>query len=89
MRPPFNVIVSNVPGPRAPLYLSGSAMQHFYPVSTIVEGQGLNMTVQSYLGNLDFGIIKCWGREILDLWDLCDHLGDAMDEKLLKAAAEI
>jgi WS/DGAT/MGAT family acyltransferase len=87
MRPPFNVIVSNVPGPRQPLYLSGSAMQHFYPVSTIAEGQGLNMTVQSYLGNLDFGIIAC--RELVpDLWALCDYLGDAMDE-LLKAAAEV
>lgn len=86
MNPPVNVTISNVPGPRQPLYLSGAEMRHFYPVSTIVEGQGLNMTVQSYLGNLDFGFLAC--RELMpDVWDLCDHLGDAMDE-LLAAAKE-
>lgn len=87
LNPPVNVIVSNVPGPREPLYLSGAAMEHFYPVSTIADGMGLNMTVQSYLDNLDFGLIAC--RELVpDLWDLCDHLVDEMDE-LLKAAAAV
>lgn len=79
LNPPVNLTISNVPGPRQPLYLSGAAMRHFYPVSTIVEGQGLNMTVQSYLGNLDFGLIAC-RKLVPDLWDLCDHLADAMDE---------
>jgi hypothetical protein len=61
-------------------------MRHFYPVSTIVEGQGLNMTVQSYLGNLDFGFLAC--RELMpDVWDLADHIADSMDE-LLAAAKE-
>lgn len=84
LSPPVNLTISNVPGPRLPLYLSGAEMRHFYPVSTIVEGQGLNMTVQSYLGNLDFGLIAC--RELMpDLWDLCDHLDGAMDE--LRSAA--
>ena len=87
LNPPVNVIVSNVPGPRAPLYLGGAAMEHFYPVSTIADGMGLNMTVQSYLDNLDFGLIAC--RELVpDLWDLCGHLQDEMDE-LLKAAAGV
>ena len=86
MNPPFNLTISNVPGPREPLYLSGAPMRHFFPVSTIAEGQGLNMTVQSYLDNLDFGFIAC--RELVpDLWDLCTHLDEAMDE-LLKATAQ-
>jgi WS/DGAT/MGAT family acyltransferase len=86
MRPPFNVTISNVPGPREPLYLHGSPMRHFIPVSIVAEGQGLNMTVQSYLDNLDFGLIAC--RELVpDLWDLCNHLDDAMAE-LVKAAGE-
>jgi diacylglycerol O-acyltransferase / wax synthase len=87
LNPPVNLIVSNVPGPRVPLYLAGARMQHFYPVSNIADGQGLNMTVQSYLDNLDFGLIAC--RELVpDLWTLCDGLEESMDE-LLKAAAEV
>jgi hypothetical protein len=78
---PINLTVSNVPGPRETLYLSGAAMEHFYPVSTIAEGQGLNMTVQSYLDNLDFGLIAC--RELVpDLWDLCGHLATSLQELL-------
>jgi len=84
MNPPFNLTISNVPGPRVPLYLGGAAMEHFFPVSVIAEGQGLNMTVQSYLGNLDFGLVA--DRELVpDLWDLCNGLGAAMDELLTAA----
>jgi WS/DGAT/MGAT family acyltransferase len=77
--PPFNLIISNVPGPRHPLYLAGSQLEHIYPVSAIGDGMGLNMTVISYLDHLDFGIISC--RELLpDLWTLNDHLPDAVAE---------
>jgi diacylglycerol O-acyltransferase len=79
MRPPANLIISNVPGPRQTLYLSGGVVKHYYPVSGVAEGMGLNMTVQSYLDNLDFGLIAC--RELVpDLWDLCDLLPDALAE---------
>ena len=48
---------------------------HYYPVSTIVEGQGLNVTVQSYFDVLDFGLVSC--RELVpDLWDLRDAIVD-------------
>lgn len=58
--PPFaNVVVSNVPGPRMPLYLAGARMATNYPVSIVTHGLGLNVTVQSYNGSLDFGIIAC------------------------------
>ena len=81
MNPPINVIVSNVPGPREPLYLSGAPMEHFYPVSNVTDGLGLNITVQSYLDNLDFGLVAC--RELVpDLWTLCDALDEAMAELL-------
>jgi len=79
MNPPFNVTISNVPGPAEPLYSAGARLEHFYPVSTIMDGQGLNMTVQSYNGNLDFGFIAC--RELVpDLWSMVDHLHDSMQE---------
>ena len=84
LNPPFNLIISNVPGPSAPLYSAGAEMKHFYPVSTIADGQGLNITVQSYNGNLDFGFVSC--RELVpDLWHLVELLHQSLDE--LKTAA--
>jgi hypothetical protein len=81
MNPPFNVTISNVPGPRQPLYLGGAVMEHFYPVSLVADGLGLNLTVQSYLDNLDFGLISC--RELVpDLWSFVDHLAEGLDELL-------
>jgi len=81
MNPPFNLIISNVPGPSAPLYSAGAKLQHFYPVSALADGQGLNMTVQSYNGNLDFGFIAC--RELVpDLWVMTDLLQESMQELL-------
>lgn len=55
---PGNLVISNVPGPRRPLYAVGGArLEHYFPVSVITEGQGLNITVQSYLDRLDFGLV--------------------------------
>ena len=71
MAPPVNVIISNVPGPRQPLYMDGAQLQQYIPVSTIGEGMGLNITVHSYLDELVFGLVSC--RELVpDLWDMVD-----------------
>ena len=68
---PFNVVISNVPGPRAPMYLSGAMMENYIPISIVTDGMGLNITVHSYLDRLDFGLIAC--RELVpDLWHLLD-----------------
>jgi diacylglycerol O-acyltransferase len=81
LNPPFNLIISNVPGPSEPLYAAGAQLEHFYPVSAVADGQGLNMTVQSYCGRLDFGFVAC--RELVpDLWDLIEDLHASMDELL-------
>lgn len=56
---PGNVVISNVPGARVPLYAAGARLEHYYPISVVMEGQGLNITVQSYLDRLDFGLICC------------------------------
>ena len=71
--PPANLVISNVPGPRTPMQLDDKIpLKHYYPVSTIVDGQGLNVTVQSYVDVLDFGLVAC--RELVpDLWDLLDY----------------
>ena len=76
---PVNVVISNVPGPNEPLYCGGAELKHFYPVSTINDGVGLNLTVQSYNGNLDFGFVG--DRELVpDIWSLTDILHSEMDE---------
>jgi WS/DGAT/MGAT family acyltransferase len=73
---PGNLVISNVPGPRTPLYAAGARLLHYYPVWTIVDGQGLNITVQSYLDCLDFGLVSC--RELVP--DLNDLLGAILAE---------
>jgi diacylglycerol O-acyltransferase len=56
---PFNLIISNIPGPNVPLYYAGAKVLAYYPVSALVDGQGLNITVMSYRGTLYFGLIAC------------------------------
>ncbi|MEM7140871.1 MAG: wax ester/triacylglycerol synthase family O-acyltransferase [Actinomycetota bacterium] len=60
---PANVTISNVPGPREPLMMGDAPVRHYVPVSTIVDGQGLNITVQSYCDTLDLGLVAC--RELV------------------------
>ena len=79
--PPFNVVISNVPGPGFPLYAAGARLLHFYPVSAIVDGIGLNITVQSYDGNLDFGFV-CDRDLVPDVWLMADLLQESMAELL-------
>lgn len=71
--PPFNVVVSNVPGPPVPLYLAGAQLLGNFPVSAIVDGVGLNITVMSTNGLLDFGFVS--DRDLIpDLWAMADLL---------------
>lgn len=83
--PPFNVCISNVPGPNVPVYLCGAKLIAHYPVSVITDGQGLNITLVGYLGQLHFGLVAC--RELVpDLEMLADYLVDELD-LLLEAAS--
>ena len=71
LNPPVNLVISNVPGSRRSLYLDEAVMVSYYPVSTIVDGVGLNITVQSYCDTMDFALVAC--RELVpDLDDLAD-----------------
>jgi diacylglycerol O-acyltransferase / wax synthase len=83
--PPFNLTISNVPGPNVPVYLCGARVLAHYPVSVITDGQGLNITLVGYLGQLHFGLVSC--RELVpDIDVLAGYLTDEL--ALLLAAAE-
>jgi WS/DGAT/MGAT family acyltransferase len=94
--PAANITVSNVPGPRQTLYAAGAELLHIFPVSISVHGQALNITVQSYRDQLDFGFIA--GANVIPhVQILCDMLPlefDALEAAFapppadLKSAAE-
>ena len=78
---PFNLFISNVPGPNIALYYAGARLLAYYPLSAIAHGQGLNMTVMSYEDGLHFGLLSC--RELVpDLDALAHYLVDELDELL-------
>jgi hypothetical protein len=52
-----NLVISNVPGPSVPLYMAGAKMLTFHPMSIVVHGVALNITIQTYAGSVDFGLI--------------------------------
>jgi len=82
--PPFNITISNVPGPNIPVYLCGAKLLAHFPVSVITNGQGLNITVIGYLGQLHFGLLSC--RELVpDIDSMAGYLVDEL-ELLIKAA---
>lgn len=71
VRPVINLVVSNVPGPQFPLYLAGGRLVRLYPMGPVLDGAGLNVTVISYCGRVDVGLMAC--RETVpDLWQLAD-----------------
>ena len=77
--PPANVVISNVPGPQAPLYLAGAKVLTLYPVSIPSHGMALNLTVQSYCGALDFGLTAC-RRTVPELGKLAGYLEESLLE---------
>jgi diacylglycerol O-acyltransferase / wax synthase len=76
-RPTWNLVISNVPGPQFPLYMAGAELKANYPVSVITDGMGLNITVMSYNGHMDYGLVAD-RDQMPDLWKLMDWLRDEL-----------
>ena len=75
--PPFNIVISNVPGAREPLYWHGARLDGNYPLSIALDGQALNITMSNNADNLDFGLVGC-RRSIPHLQRLLTQLEDSL-----------
>jgi diacylglycerol O-acyltransferase len=84
VRPPYNLIVSNVPGPRSTRYLNGAKLVGTYPLSIPINGMALNITCTSYDGKMGFGVTGC-RRTVPHLQRIQGHL-DAELTALERAA---
>jgi WS/DGAT/MGAT family acyltransferase len=78
-RPPLNLVISNVPGPRTSLYCAGAELLSNFPISVIVDGVGLNITVVSYKNRVDFGIVGD-REQIDDAWAFLEGAEHALRE---------
>ena len=79
LRPTFNVVISNVPGPDRPLYFRGARLEAWYPMSVPIHGQALNITCTSYAGSVCFGFTGCRDT-VPHLQRLAVYCGEAMSE---------
>lgn len=86
-RPVHNLVISNVPGPPFPLYLAGAELVSAYPMGPVFEGAGLNITVMSYMGSLDFGF-NASAVSVPDIWELAGCVQPAFEE-LAAAASQV
>ncbi|KWX65532.1 wax ester/triacylglycerol synthase family O-acyltransferase [Mycobacterium sp. NAZ190054] len=77
--PPFNIVISNVPGVQETMYWKGARLDGNYPLSIALDGQALNITLSNTAGNLDFGLVGA-RREVPHLQRLLGHLENSLKE---------
>ena len=77
--PPFNLIISNVPGPKTDMYWNGARLDGVYPASVALDGQALNITVATNADQINFGLVGA-RREVPSLQRLLTHLDNALEE---------
>jgi diacylglycerol O-acyltransferase / wax synthase len=77
--PPFNIVISNVPGPTEPMYWAGARLDGNYPLSIALDGQALNITVVNNADNIDFGLVGC-RRSVPHLQRLLGHLESSLKD---------
>lgn len=85
-RPIHNLVLSNVPGPRFPLYFAGARAVAIYPIGPVMEGAGLNLTVMSYLDTVDFSF-NVDPTLVPDVWDLANAIPGSV-QTMLEACRE-
>jgi hypothetical protein len=85
--PAFNTVISNVPGPNVPIYLAGAKLLAHHPVSVVIDGMALNITLIGYLDQLHFGLIAA--REVMpDLDAVMGYFDDELAQLVAAAKKE-
>ena len=77
--PPFNIGISNVPGADRPMYYGGARLDGNYPMSIVLDGQALNITVVNNADMIDFGLVGC-RRSVPHLQRLLTHLESSLKD---------
>jgi WS/DGAT/MGAT family acyltransferase len=77
MPPVNNLVISTVPGLPVPLYVAGARVVGVFPFGPLIEASGVNLTVLSNMGNMDFGVIAC-GDLVPDPWPIAEGFGEAV-----------
>lgn len=77
--PPFNIVISNVPGPTKPMYWGGARLDGNYPLSIALDGQALNITMVNNADNIDFGLVGC-RKSVPHLQRLLGHLETSLKD---------
>ena len=78
-RPIYNVVISNVPGAKQPLYLNGMKLDESYPLSIPVDYLALNITITGYVNQLGFGYTAC-RKSVPALQRMLDYTDDTLVE---------
>lgn len=85
--PPWNLVISNVPGPAVPLYTTGARLTHLFPLGPVQQGSGLNITVMSVIDRLCFGALACTDL-VPEVQDIADGIVDEVERLNLAAARD-
>ena len=86
--PMFNVVISNVPGPREPLYSQGAPVEAFHSMGIVYDGAGLFIGAMSYLDQMDVGILG--GPDALDEpFELADGIASELAHLVVRAREEV
>jgi hypothetical protein len=77
--PPFNLVITNIPGPPEPLFMHGARLLHTYGMAPLIDGLGLLIVIFSQAGNVSIGAIAC--RQLMpDLDILMEGMEAAFEE---------
>jgi hypothetical protein len=85
INPPYNIVISNVPGPPIDIYTGGARLEALYPLSIITDGAGLNVTIMSYKDSIDIGITAD-REQTPDVQTMVDGMRDELDALLALCA---
>ena len=84
---PFNLLVTNIPGPQQPLYLLGRKLLELFPQAPLAANQGLSVAALSYNGKIGFGLLADHDR-IRDVDVLAHALEGSLDDLLWSGALD-